>query len=192
MVRGYGKGGGFLARIEQAFEWSAFEASLAPIHASTRGAPGYSAPDDVQDPALQQWRTLSDPGAEEAVSGQAVVSALSHGLPLEAETRDHTSIWRFRQTIDKLCLSAALLSETNRQLDALGLIVKRGTLVDATLIAAAVKKPPYGSGGINPRDPDARVTMKRKKAYFGYKAHLAVDEGSGSCAAGRDNFGQCP
>jgi IS5 family transposase len=95
------------------------------------------------------------------------------------ETPDHASIWRFRQTIDKLDLSAALLSETNRQLDALGLIVKRGTLVDATLIAASVKKPPSGGGGVNPRDPDARVTMKRKTAHFGYKAHLAVDEGSG-------------
>jgi transposase, IS5 family len=84
-----------------------------------------------------------------------------------------------RQTIDKLGLSARLLSETNRQLDALGLVVKRGTLVDATLIEAAVKRPPYGNGGVNPRDPDARVTMKRKTAYFGYKAHLAVDEGSG-------------
>jgi transposase, IS5 family len=58
-------------------------------------------------------------------------------------------------------------------------MVKRGALVDATLIAAAVKRPPYGSGGANPRDPDARVTMKRKRVHFGYKAHLAVDEGSG-------------
>ena len=100
-------------------------------------------------------------------------------MPLQADTPDHASIWRFRQTIDKLDLSAVLLSETNRQLDALGLIVKRGTLVDATLIAASVKKPPNGGGGVNPRDPDARVTMKRKMAHFGYKAHLAVDEGSG-------------
>jgi transposase, IS5 family len=61
----------------------------------------------------------------------------------------------------------------------LGLIVKRGTLVDATLIAASVKRPAYGDGGVNPRDPDARVTIKRNRAYFGYKAHLAVDEGSG-------------
>jgi IS5 family transposase len=51
--------------------------------------------------------------------------------------------------------------------------------VDATLIAAAVKRPPYGRGGINPRDPDARVTIKRKTVHFGYKAHLAVDEVSG-------------
>jgi transposase, IS5 family len=51
--------------------------------------------------------------------------------------------------------------------------------VDATLIAAAVKRPPYGSGGVNPRDPDGRIMMKRKTVHFGYKALLAVDEGSG-------------
>ena len=85
----------------------------------------------------------------------------------------------FARRSKTLGLSAALLAETNRQLDALGLIVKRGTLVDATLIAASVKRPPYGSGGVNPRDPDARVTVKRKTVHFGYKAHLAVDEESG-------------
>ena len=94
------------------------------------------------------------------------------------ETPDHTSIWRFRQTIDKLGLSEALLAEGNGQLDARGLVVKRGTLVDATIIAAAVKRPPYDGGGVNPRGgPDARFTVKRKTTYFGYKAHLAVDEG---------------
>ena len=103
---------------------------------------------------------------------------MSHGLPLDVETPDHASIWRFRQTIDKLGLSAALLAEVNRQLDALGLVVKRGTLVDATIIAGAVRRP-YEGGGVNPRDPEARFTRKRDKTYFGYKAHLAVDEGSG-------------
>ena len=127
---------------------------------------------------LQQWHTLSDPGAEEAVRDRLSFRRFC-GLPLEVETPDHASIWRFRQTTDKLGLSAVLLAETNRQLDALSLIVKRGTLVDATLIAASVKRPAYGDNGLNPRDPDARVTMKRKKAYFGYKAHLAVEEGSG-------------
>jgi IS5 family transposase len=122
---------------------------------------------------LQQWHTLSGPGAEEAVRDRLSFRRFC-GLSLEVETTDHASIWRFRrQTIDKFGLSAALLSETNRQLDALGLIVKRGTLVDATLMAVSLKRPPYGSGRMNPRDPDARVTMKRKTA------HLAVDQESG-------------
>jgi IS5 family transposase len=94
------------------------------------------------------------------------------------ETPDHASIWRFRQTIDKLGLSAALLAEVNRQLDARGFVIKRGTLVDATVIAGAVRRP-YQGGGVNPRDPDARFSRKRDKTYFGYKAHLAMDEGSG-------------
>ena len=103
---------------------------------------------------------------------------MSHGLPLDHETPDHASIWRFRQTIDKLGLSVALLAEVNRQLDARGFVIKRGTLVDATIIAGAVRRP-YEGGGVNPRDPEARFTRKRDKTYFGYKAHLAVDEGSG-------------
>jgi transposase, IS5 family len=76
------------------------------------------------------------------------------------ETPDHASIWRFHQTIDKLGLSTKLLAELNRRLDALGFVIKRRTLVDATLIAGAVRRP-YESGGVNPRDPDARFTRKR-------------------------------
>ena len=58
------------------------------------------------------------------------------------------------------------------------MIVKNGALADATLIAASVRRP-YEGGGVDPRDPDARFAVKRGKTYFGYKAHLAVDEGSG-------------
>jgi hypothetical protein len=57
------------------------------------------------------------------------------------ETPDHASIWRFRQTIDKLGLSSARLAEINRQLEARGFVIKRGTLVDATVIAGAVRRP---------------------------------------------------
>jgi IS5 family transposase len=77
------------------------------------------------------------------------------GLPLEVGTPDYSSIWRFRQTIDQVGISAVLLAGTNRQLDALGLNVKRGTLVDATLIAASVKRPPYRGGGVSPLDREA-------------------------------------
>ncbi len=67
----------------------------------------------------------------------------------------------------------------NRQLDARGLIVKRGNLVDATIIAAAVKRPPSEEGQVSKRDPDASFTIKNGETYFGDKAHLAVDEESG-------------
>lgn len=124
LVSGYGKSGGFLVQIERAFDWPAFESLLAPIHASIRGAPGYP-PFVMFKILLEQWHTLSDPGAEEAARDRLSFRRFC-GLPLEVETPDHASIWRFRQTIDKLGLSGALLAETNRQLDALGLVVKRG------------------------------------------------------------------
>ena len=92
------------------------------------------------------------------------------GIPLDQETPDHSSIWRFRQRIEKLGLSEKLLAEVNRQLDARGLIVKRGTLVDATIIAAAVKPPSFGEGVVSERDPDASFTVKNDETSFGYKA----------------------
>lgn len=177
LVTGDTHGGGTLAAIDEAFDWGGFEVLLSPIHGSTKGAPGYPPVTMLKIVLLPQWCTLSDPAAEEAVRDRLSFRRFCR-IPLDRETPDHASIWRFRQTIDKLGLSQALLAEANRQLDARGLIVKSGTLADATIIAAAVKRPHDGSG-VNPRDPDARFTVKRAKTYFGYKAHLAVDEGSG-------------
>jgi transposase, IS5 family len=93
MMSGFGRTGGFLDRIERAFDWSAFEALQAPIHASTRGAPGYPPLAMFKILLLQQWHTLSDPGAEEAVRDRLSFRRFC-GLPLEVETPDHASIWR--------------------------------------------------------------------------------------------------
>ena len=78
--------------------------------------------------------------AEEAVRDRLSFRRFC-GLPLDVETPDHASIWRFRQTIDKLGLSVGLLAEVNRQLEARGFVIKRGALVDATIIAGAVRRP---------------------------------------------------
>jgi IS5 family transposase len=126
---------------------------------------------------LQQWHGLSDPEAAEAVRDRLSFRRFC-GLPLEVETPDHASIWRFRQTIDKLGLSTKLLGRSTGSSTQRGLMIKRGALVDATLIAGAVRRP-WRARRVNPRDPDARFTRKRDKTYFGAKAHLAVDEESG-------------
>lgn len=177
-MTGYTYGGGFLRDIDGAFNWEGFGVLLAQIHGGEKGAPGYPPVTMFKIVLLQQWRNLSDPAAEEAVRDRLSFRRFC-GLPLDRETPDHSSIWRFRQAIAALGLSEALLAEANRQLDARGLVVKSGTLVDATLIAAAVERPPYGGDGVNPRDADARFTKKRGKTYFGYKGHVAVDEGGG-------------
>jgi hypothetical protein len=121
-VTGYARG--FLEDIGDTFDWGAFEGLLAPIHSSTKGAPGYPPLTMFKIILLQQWHTLSDPAAEDAVRDRLSFRRFC-GLPLDRETPDHASIWRFRQTIDKLGLSRALLAETNRQLDARGLVVNR-------------------------------------------------------------------
>ena len=127
-------------RIEGAFDRPVIEALLSPIRASARGAPGWPPLVMFKIVLLQQWHTLSDPGAEDAVRDRLSLRRFC-APPPRVETPDHGSIWRFRQTIDKLGLSATLLAETNRQLDALGLIVNRGTLVDATIVAGAARRP---------------------------------------------------
>ena len=87
---------------------------------------------------MQQRYWLSDPAIDEAVRDRLSFRRFC-GVPLDEETPDHSSIWRFRQRLAKLGLDEELTGEVNRQLDARRLIVKRGTLVDATIIAAAVE-----------------------------------------------------
>jgi IS5 family transposase len=160
--------------------WSAFDVLFAQINANTKGAPGYPPLVMFKIVLLQQWYNLSDAAAEEAVRDRLSFRRFC-GVLLDAQTPDHSSIWRFRQTMDRLGLSEMLLAEVNRQFDARGLIVKKGTLVDAILgldpriISASVERPPYEDGKVNPRDPDAGFIIKNDKTYFGYKAHLAVD-----------------
>jgi transposase, IS5 family len=170
--------GGFLEDIAKTFEWAAFDVLMGPLHSSSDGAPAYPPLTMFKIVLVQQWYGLSDPGAEEAVRDRLSFRRFC-GIPLDQETPDHSSIWRFRQRIEKLGLSEKLLAEVNRQLDARGLIVKRGTLVDATIIAAAVKPPSFEEGVVSERDPDASFTVKNGETHFGYKAHLAVDEESG-------------
>ncbi len=177
-VKAYSRGSGFLEDIAKTFEWGAFDVLMRPLHSSSEGAPAYPPLAMFKIVLLQQWYGLSDAGAEEAVRDRLSFRRFC-GIPLDEETPDHSSIWRFRQRIEKLGLSERLLAEVNRQLDARGLIVKRGTLVDATIIAAAVKPPKVEEGQVNERDPDASFTVKNDETYFGYKAHLAVDEESG-------------
>ena len=191
MVSGYGKVGGFLDRLEKGFDWAAFEDLLSPIHGSAMGAPGYPPLTMFKIVLLQQWHTLSDPAAEEAVRDRLSFRRFC-GLPLDMETFDHASIWRFRQTIDKLGLSTKLLGEVNRQLDALGFVIKRGTLVDATILAGSVWRR-YESGGVNPRDPEARFEL-RASATRPISATRRIwqgGRGERACAPGRDDPGQC-
>ena len=127
---------------------------------------------------LQALYDLSDPGLEEALLDRLSFRRFC-GFALDGSTPDETTICRFRG--DAGAALEAAFEEINRQLDAAGLIVRKGTLMDATLVASASRPPgrSAGAGASHPKEPDADWTKQNGKAFFGYKAHIGVDQGSG-------------
>src|ERR687884_383975 len=127
---------------------------------------------------LQQWYGLSDEGLEAAVDDRLSFRRFA-GIPLAESVPDHGSVWRFREQLAERGLAVRLLAEVNRQLDAKGLILRRGTLIAVTNLEGAGRPPGGDAGEVSERDPQAGWTKKNGKSRFGDKAHAAVDEGSG-------------
>jgi transposase, IS5 family len=92
---------------------------------------------------------------------------------------DHSTLSRFRSELTRRGLAATLLAELNRQLDARGLLIKTGTLIDASLVEADARRPRKGEPVEERSDRDASWNAMPEKPLFGYKAHVAVDQGSG-------------
>jgi IS5 family transposase len=173
-----GGGNQRLERIAALMDWPAFEAVLAPIYASSTGRPSYPVLSMLKVMLLQQWYSLSDPAMEEALGDRLSFRRFA-GLPLDVTVPDHSTICRFRGELVRLNLASAVFAEATRQLDAKKLIIKAGTLIDATLVAAAAAEPPkQKGGGRSDVDADAAWVKQGSKATFGYKLHMAVDKGT--------------
>lgn len=178
LVRQRAKGSAWLEDVSKLIAWSSLDALLKPIHGSAEGAPGYPPLVVFKMLLLQQWHCLSDEGIEAAVDDRLSFRRFC-GLPLDQPVPDHSTLWRFRETLGKLGLAEKLFAAVNAQIEARGLMLKTGTLIDASIVAAAVK-PPKGDGGeLSARDSEAGWTSKNGKSTYGYKIHAAVDEGSG-------------
>lgn len=178
IVQRRGKKTAWLERLDAALDWAALETIVAGIYASREGGLAYPLLTYVKLLLLQQWYGLSDEGLEAAADDRLSFRRFA-GIPLAESVPDHSSVWRFREELARRGLAEELLAEVNRQLDAKGLILRRGTLIDATILEAAVRPPAGDAGEVSPRDPQAGWTRKNGKSRFGYKAHAAVDEGSG-------------
>lgn len=168
----------WLEQLDQVLDWPAVERIVAGIYASREGGLAYPLLTYVKLLLLQQWHGLSDEGLEAAVDDRLSFRRFA-GIPLSDSVPDHSSIWRFREQLARRGLAERLLAEINRQLDGKGLIVRRGTLIDATILEAAVRPPGGDAGEVSGRDPQAGWTKKNGRSRFGYKGHVAVDEGSG-------------
>ena len=95
------RAGGFLEEITETFDRSAVDVIMGPLHSSSDGAPAYPPLVMFKSALLQQWYSRSDPAAEEAVGDRLSLRPFC-GVPLDEETPDHSSIWRFRQQLAKL------------------------------------------------------------------------------------------
>jgi transposase, IS5 family len=167
-----------LAKIAALVDWPAFERLLGGIYAAPVGRPSYGPLVLLKCLLLQQWYRLSDPGLEEALADRLSFRRFV-GLALADPVPDHSTLSRFRSELTRRDLTERLLVELNRQLDAKGLVVKRGTLIDASLVAADCRRPRKGESRARRSDPDASWNAMPEQPLFGYKMHLAVDQGSG-------------
>lgn len=178
---GAGRRGGSAAleRVSSLIDWSGFEAKLAGLREDGPGRPGYRPVLLFKALLLQAWYGLSDAELEFRL-GDSLAFGRFVGLSLEDDVPDHTTLCRFRNRLVTARLLETLFDELDRQLEAAGLILKQGTMLDATLIEAATTRP---RGGKEARavDPDARFVKHQGKpgATYGYKAHVGVDQGSG-------------
>lgn len=167
-----------LERLSELVKWYRFEKLVARLRDDGPGRPGYPALLMLKALLLQSLYGLSDPGLEEAL-GDRLSFRRFVGLSLTDPAPDHTTICRFRNALIEAGLLDRLFAELDRQLDAAGLVLKRGTMLDATLIdTGASARPPRGEDAT---DPEARFAKRSGKpgSAFGYKAHVGVDEGSG-------------
>lgn len=169
-----------LSRIDDLVKWYRFEKLLVRVRSGETGRPPYPALSMFKALLLQQWYGLSDPGLEEAL-GDRLSFRRFCGFALDEGTPDETTLCRFRQALIGAGLADKLLAEMARQLDRRGLILKGGTMIDATLVSAQASPPPLsaGKGAKSAVDGDADWTRQRGTSHFGYKAHVAVDAGSG-------------
>lgn len=168
---------GPLDRIGDLVRWYRFEKVLGGLRDEGPGRAAW--------PVLVLFKALlvgSLYGLSERELEEALADRLSFrrfvGLGLEESVPDHSTLNRFRNELVRLGLHDKLFAELDKQLDAAGVVLRRGTMLDATVIETVAARP----GDDRPSsDPEAGFTRRQGRigSSFGYKMHVGVDEGSG-------------
>ncbi|MCB4365497.1 IS5 family transposase [Hydrogenophaga taeniospiralis] len=168
----------FLDEMNLAVPWAELVALITP-HAPAPGAKGGRPPFAVETMLrihfVQQWFNLSDPAMEEALYDMVLFREFVGLDAGEDNLPDESTILRFRQLLEAHNLSLQIQATVNATLAAKGLLLKSGTVVDATLIAA----PSSTKNSSGERDPEMHQTKKGNQWHFGMKAHIGVDADSG-------------
>jgi len=165
-----------LERMAVEVKWYRFEKLLARLHPEGAGRPPFDPLLMLKALLLQQWYRLSDADLEEAINDRVSFRRFL-GLALDAAAPDHTTLCRFRNRLAEAGLAAKLFGEFERQLESRGLLLKQGTMIDASLVAT----PHRPATGTTPAvDAQAATTARKGKrgTHYGYKMHAGVDQAS--------------
>lgn len=167
----------FLGEMEQVVPWSRLIALIEPRYPSSGrvGRQPIGVDRMLRMYLLQQWFGLADEALEDALYDSQSLREFV-GIDLARESvPDATTLLKFRRLLEDNELTAQLFDEIKALLGERGLLLREGTLVDATIIAA----PPSTKNKDNARDPDMHQTKKGNEWHFGMKAHIGTDAESG-------------
>ena len=166
----------FLAEMDVVVPWAALLSLIAPHYPKAgNGRRPYPLEVMLRIYFLQQWYQLSDPGAEEALYDIQSMRAFA-GLELGRDAiPDETTILNFRHLLERHALTKALFEAVSAHLEDKGALLRGGTIMDATLIAAS----PSTKNKAAQRDPAMSQSKKGNQWYFGMKVHVGVDARSG-------------
>ena len=165
----------FLAEMEQVIPWETLLGLIDPVYPKAgRGRRPYPLGTMLRIHLMQNWFGLSDPGMEEALYEIVPLRQFAR-LSVTQALPDETTILNFRRLLEKHDLSAQILEAVNAHLRTRGLLLQKGTIVDATIIHA----PSSTKNREGQRDPEMHQTKKGNQWYFGMKAHIGVDVFSG-------------
>ncbi len=167
----------FLVDIEAVTPWRELVAVIEPHYpkGEGRGRPPMGVERMLRMYIAQQCFGLSDEGIEDALyDSQAIRRFVGVDLARESAP-DATTLLKFRRLLEEKDLTSSIFTAINAHLAERGLMLRQGTIVDATLIAAPSSTKNQGGE----RDPEMHQTKKGNQWYFGMKAHIGVDAESG-------------
>ncbi len=163
----------FLERMEGLIPWKRLEKKIIRYYAKAGpqgGRPAYPLPTMLRVHCLQLFYNLSDPGLEDALYEVESMRRFA-GLKLD-RIPDETTILNFRRLLERHNLAAKLFKEINQTLAEQGLMLKEGTIVDASILSA----PSSTKNASGERDPEMHQTKKGNAWHFGMKVHVGVDD----------------
>ena len=165
----------FLEEMELVVPWKALLKLIEPHYpVAGRGRRPYAPESMLRVHLMQNWFALSDPAMEEALYEIASLRTFAR-LSLAEAIPDETTILNFRHLLEENDLAEDIFKTVNALLARKGLMLKKGSIVDATIIAA----PSSTKNAEGERDPEMHQTKKGNQWFFGMKAHIAVDADSG-------------